>query len=562
MSKSFAFWALIAAVILTCLQFVPDLALLTLLVGGPFMIAMLIHVFLISLFIEAAIGRAPRGLMAIPIAAYGGYYALYLSEGFEIAKRVAEIRKLNPGKLVDFDPARDAFVGKDQGHLVQRYEIPVVYEPNDNIKPEGYLSYRLVRSDQCRALGRDSQSRIMIMDVSRNSGVPANRRFPVCVLRFPDKPEGRILTVTKVDDPEIWKRKPGLTEQITDLTANGKVIGSYRSAFVWRLQAFPMMLIGCTVLTSKRECDVAFLRDFQTVETVPDSVDKTKYNTAESVMLGFRKYTDKELEDFKGFASNEPALVRAAAEPKRVEDETYTTLERILDGEPVKPVWAMAYALTRDPERLAPYGERMAKRLAEVWDPNLPADLRDTAGVLATAIATLPPAEFQKIADAVFGLVQQRSAPSRSPALYLRAADAGPQTLDFYKDEILKRKDKTYLSKLPVLAICRIGVPDAQIIAELKRLFEATDDKQIRNEDLTALFVTLVKFGQEDFLRGKKTDWRDTAWAEAVLEGRGLTTTGPNNCMSKEWGYTEFLGPVMQPSLSMYNGRWDMRPAK
>ena len=52
----------------------------------------------------------------------------------------------------------------------------------------------------------------------------------------------------------------------------------------------------------------------------------------------------------------------------------------------------------------------------------------------------------------------------------------------------------------------------------------------------TALFVTLFKLGQESFLRENHPDngERDQ-WYGDILAGKGVTKTGPNNCMPEEW---------------------------
>jgi hypothetical protein len=40
------------------------------------------------------------------------------------------------------------------------------------------------------------------------------------------------------------------------------------------------------------------------------------------------------------------------------------------------------------------------------------------------------------------------------------------------------------------------------------------------------------------------------------LSGNGKTAIGPNNCMAKEWGNTNYIGAVMAPSLRLNRGNW------
>ena len=190
--------ALLAIGALFVLQVIPFVGiLLMVMVGSP-----LIHVFLIALFVEALMGRVPRLLAAIPIIAYGGYYALYAHQTMEIREKSAQLRQENSGKIFDFDPELYSLVTPDSETLVTQYAIPVVYQPNKNFDPERHLAFRLVRRDQCNNLPRDSRNRIVKLGV-HFGGVFQNN---VCELRFPESPPKKLVTAVKHGDPEIWKR--------------------------------------------------------------------------------------------------------------------------------------------------------------------------------------------------------------------------------------------------------------------------------------------------------------------------------------------------------------------
>ena len=115
---------------------------------------------------------------------------------------------------------------------------------------------------------------------------------------------------------------------------------------------------------------------------------------------------------------------------------------------------------------------------------------------------------------------------------------------------------------LPVLALCRIGEGDAELIEEVKRRYLAVDldggggPVNIK----AALFVALLKLGQQEFLRANHPDpsGRD-AWHAQVLAGAGLTKTGPNNCMPEDWGFTIYATPKVAPSLEWRHGGWEAR---
>jgi len=173
---------------------------------------------------------------------------------------------------------------------------------------------------------------------------------------------------------------------------------------------------------------------------------------------------------------------------------------------------------------------------------------------LDTAITALPAASFAEVADDIFDYVKNSDkAWERFPALYLRAADAGPKTLEFYQSHFMSGIIRTYRAVLPVLAMCRIGQAGPEAMARMKQQFVSN----VANEDniKSALFVTLIKLGEEKFVRENKQKLSAGAqdWANAILSGIGRTDAGPNNCMAREWGETSYVGGAMAPSLS-FNG--------
>jgi hypothetical protein len=394
------------------------------------------------------------------------------------------------------------------------------------------------------------------------------------VLRFPEDPNHAVVTVSRPQDAGIWKRKPGVSESLTEIVVDGKILGSYRSAIAWRLPVLPMGFIGCSLISSKPawECGAQFLRKLQTLDTVPDSIDKARYDTPESIMLGVRKYTATDLANFKGFAQNEAVLARTAEEPGRVNDEAFEVLQQILSGQMPKQLpWAMAYTLSQNPGPLVPLAEKMAARFADLQADRSKSG-SDSASVLQSAIVTLPQLAFQPVATAMFEIVSKDKVQDnhnaiwrRYPALYVRAADAGPDALPFYKQDFFAGKmNRTFLRNLPVLAICRIGTADAETIAEMQRRFLSSADEYNQYGYKTALVVALKKIGQDDFLKahGDVIGLRDRDWFKAVMEGKGETSAGPNNCMAKEWGSTGFLSPAMRPSLSRMRDGWGLVAAK
>ncbi|MGO8833659.1 MAG: hypothetical protein ACLQE9_12715, partial [Roseiarcus sp.] len=108
------------------------------------------------------------------------------------------------------------------------------------------------------------------------------------------------------------------------------------------------------------------------------------------------------------------------------------------------------------------------------------------------------------------------------------------------------------------------GEADAALIEEMKNRYLAVDldggGDPVNYK--SALFVALLKLGQEDFLRANHPDkpGRDD-WYAQVLAGAGLTRTGPNNCMPEDWGFTIYATPAVAPSLKWRRGAWEARKA-
>ena len=557
--KLMSFWALVAFVLLFGLQAFPLTGIFLMILGAALINGLLVHVCLLALLAEAFVGRAPRVLMIVPIAAYGAYYAIYVQQSLEIAQKSAEMRASNPGEVLDFDAQAYSLVTTHANTFVSEHEIPVVYEANTNFA-EGYLSYRLIRRDQC-GIVKDGQNRITTFGV-HFGGVFQPQ---LCVMRFPEQPPFRRVTVVRRGDEEIWKRKWDISDQVTEVSVDGAVIGTFRTASVWRLPAFPIAFVGCALISSTPawKCGADFMRSHISIDGIPEGVDRARYDSPESVMLGIRKYTSSDLANFRGFEQNDDVLARIAGEPQRVEDAVFALLQDIVDGKNPKLPHNMGFSLAQNPTRLAPFAEAMAKRFVELNDtaandvPNREGQVQ----ALKTAIAALPRQTFPRVAEPIFAIIRQNGVWQRFPVLYIRAADAGGGTLEFYKHDFMHDTVRGYLRMLPVLAICRIGQADDELISEMKRRFAAHDAGRDGLRYKSALVVTLFKLGQESFLRenAQSIPARSRDWMTAVLEHKGTTETGPNNCMAQEWPSTDYLGPVMQPTLQRTRDGWRPR---
>ena len=300
---------LLALIAVFALQAFPYTGVFVMILGGLALAGLLVQVFLISLLVEAYLGRVPRVLAAIPIIAYASYYGLYAYQTINIQLKSAQLQQRNPGKIFDFNPEVHSLVTPD-ARLVTQYAIPVAYQPDKNIKPEDHLAFRLVRSEQCNNLPKDGRHSVQKFGVHFGNVFQNN----VCDLRFAESPPRKVVRAVKHGDTgETWNGTLGIGEQLTEIIVDGAVVGSFRTASVWRLPIFPRLNIGCGLRNfSDWKCDAEFFASHVKIDTIPHSVDHGKYGSPESVMLGIAKYNAADLANFRGYKQNDEAVGRIA----------------------------------------------------------------------------------------------------------------------------------------------------------------------------------------------------------------------------------------------------------
>src|SRR5712664_180645 len=140
----------IALLVWLALFLVPAFGELMAFFAGAFLVGILIHALMLSLFIEAMIGRIGRAWLVVPFGLYGSYYAICYYQTILVDRKSAELRASNPGQIVDFDPTRYSLVTQEAERLVSRYRIPVAFIVDRTPKGEGFSSLRLLRKDQCK----------------------------------------------------------------------------------------------------------------------------------------------------------------------------------------------------------------------------------------------------------------------------------------------------------------------------------------------------------------------------------------------------------------------------
>ncbi len=551
-------------IVFLALEYSPIPGIYLMLVRGAVFAGFLVHLFFASLFVEALTGRILRSFILVPIIVYGGYYAAYFREGWQVEQLSQKLQATNPGKTYDFDPTVNSLVMDQAKEFVETHDVPVVYEPNRNF-PEAYLSERLIARAQCRGIKRDTQNRVLTLGVIFNGIFQEN----VCLLRFPERPTNKAVRATLLGNPQISAHHSELRQQTTEISIDDKIVGSFTRAFIWRLPAFPFLVIGCELISGPGpswQCFAGFHRSLMTIDGTPDTVDRAKFDDPISVMLGIRKYVAADLSNFAGFDSNLSALDTVHKEPEKVENSVFDTLDAIIGRQNPKTPYNLGYAVATNPDRLVPRAEGMARRLAALvrGDIRTVPNGREQMEALAGAIGALPHAAFVSVAGPLFDLVKED--PSRAirnyPMIYVRMGEAGTMTLSFYRDQVMAGEMRGWQRMFPVLALCRIGEADTDLIAEMKRRYNSVDFQGGGDPVAykTSLFVTLLKLGQESFLRENHPDKGERdQWYADILAGKGLTKTGPNNCMPEDWGPTIYATPEVAPRLKWSRNGWEAR---
>ncbi len=284
LSHSASFWIGAAFVVLIALQILPIPGIYLMILGAPLLAGLLVHVLLASLFLELIFGRIPRAFAAIPVLAYGAYYADYLHEGWEIYKEADVVRSAEPTVALRFDPAEQSLVVKDARAFVSDYDVPVAYQVDANVKPEGYESYRLLPADQC-AIVRTTRA---MPGMSRL--LP--RGDASCVFATPERPPHAIVDVSDRGVNVVWQRTPGIVEASVVVALAGKPIATYvAGANAWRLSPFPLLFIGCVLIDnpSSWQCGAEFRRTLTKIGRTDDMQSENFVLALAADMLGVGK---------------------------------------------------------------------------------------------------------------------------------------------------------------------------------------------------------------------------------------------------------------------------------
>jgi hypothetical protein len=589
-------FAALAAIVL--LQLPPIPGIFFLLFGAPLIAGLLVHVFLATLFIEAVIGRIPRTLVVVPLLAYGGYCGMYAQETWRIAVESAKLRGERPGLTLKFDPTIQNLAVKDARSFIDNHDISVAYEPSPITLPDGYISYRRLPTDQCaeaHATWAELPSIVLRAKISvqyRTVGGPLTgvTDTNTCVLQLPERPRRDVVSVIERGGEPEWKEGPGIHERTFDFSVGGKLVAAYRTAWINRLPIFPSIVIGCWLIDNPPEwrCTAGFTRARIEIAADPNDKGDVARDDPIGAVLGIPRLSKKSLETAPPAVDFDAILVEIKSYQQRLDDykaahddDLFTAFVRFLNNQSYQAeqqgAWRMVVvdgnekipsgmreAIDKDPSRLSPLRDQMVAKLVEL-DRNGISTVSPWADLVKHALLMLPKAQFAAMPDetlqTLLGYLTKTEA-WRYGGLYIRAADAGARTLEFYAKD-LARMAKTPGSRAdnPAMAICRIGRADEATKQTLENLYMTSRPSKPSMAILqvvrknSAFVVALLGLRDDQFLRDNPLvteDPRVRRWYDLVLDGKGRTDVGPNNCM--EMTQQAFgQSPSMTPSIVWEN---------
>ena len=353
-------WFLIPLIVLMALELPSAPGRILQKFGADFVAGWLCQLVFLSLLIDALKGTLPRAAMLIPIIFYSSYYFEFWQQGVHVKLESDELRRTNPGMIVQFDSKLHSLVVDQADVFAATHSIPVVYQREPSYVRDGYLSYRLIARNEIEAYLRRNADDVQVFSVYLNDKIQSNAKE----LRIPERPPHKIISVSGYDDPgEGWKDW-NIGFQITTASFEGQVRGVFKSGYVGRLPIVPFFTIGCKFSseTSKRTCQAEFATERVPIESRPNSVDRTLYPDPVSIMLGIKALSDNQIAHFRNSDVGDDHPMRAAPG----EDAAFGALQDIVSGRSPAISWATSFLIASNPSRLAPFAAVMTKRFLDL----------------------------------------------------------------------------------------------------------------------------------------------------------------------------------------------------
>ena len=325
--------------------------------GADILAGWLGHLVLLSLLIDAVRGRLSRGVTLIPLIFYLSYYAVFWQQEIEITRKSEELRKSNPGRILDFDPDRYSLVMGDADVFAASYSIPIVYTWDPTFIRDKYISYGLIAREDIKKYLSVTNDDVQILSVYLDDVILSN----IKELKYPELPRHAIISVSIRNEPGEGWRDWNIGQRTTSLVLETRVIGEFKTAYVSKLSVVPFLTVACqpSARSAMRMCWSKFMTEHEAIESRPESVDKALYDDPVSIMLGLKRRSKAEMINFRSLTGTAPP--RAA----QGEDEAFEVLRAVIDGQNPTLSWTASMLVAGDASRLGPLAAGMAKRFLD-----------------------------------------------------------------------------------------------------------------------------------------------------------------------------------------------------
>jgi hypothetical protein len=317
LTKSISFWVLGAVIALFLLQWFEPTGIFLMFFGVAHQNAVLVHVFLGVLFLEAVFHRIPRLFLVVPIVAYGGYYFVYFAQKHLLAEEVAKQAAMSVGKVFSFNPDVDSLVFDDRSPsraeaFVELYSVPITYSQR--------ISARMAPASECAHIENFHNGALAwVGRIPAYAEKLGEARSP-CILVRIERPAGRPVFIREVDHASQLLQWLGINEPSTDVVVDSKLVGSIQKIIVRHI---PQVLwaLGCELIDDPPSW-ACFSGIFGVREVIDRGLPPKRWNfriDPASILLGIPEYTDADIQSFAGYPVNADIVKRAqspAAPPK------------------------------------------------------------------------------------------------------------------------------------------------------------------------------------------------------------------------------------------------------
>jgi hypothetical protein len=306
--RSASLWLLVVAIGLFLLQLFPVTGVFLMFLGAGVLNAMLVHLFLIVLLLESLLGFLPRALAIVPIALYGGYYWLYFEQNRVLAVELTDMKTVNVGKALDFDPTTDELVLEDMGnwaeYYISHYKIPVLFDK--------VHSFRMASASQCvgvTSLRNQAKAwRQEIPDYRYKFG----KDDAPCLLWREERPALRPVIVTRTDRASGYLHLLGISE-----TSMNVVVGSQRLGSNEKVSVRPVppvwFFLGCGLVDNPPSwsCESGVFGPEKEFRWATGDQTRKEFQIPAEILLDLPRYTDDDIKSFAGYPVNDDFVKQA-----------------------------------------------------------------------------------------------------------------------------------------------------------------------------------------------------------------------------------------------------------